>query len=579
MSSQGVSKRICSQPKDRKRSRFGCGTCRARKVKCDQAFPICRTCSSSSRVCDGYGVWGGGGSNAVGLRRPREALFQAASPKPLYMPFLVANTVEKEHFDWFKHRALPKIPGSFNNDFWTTLLPQACLSERAILNAVLALSSIHRGDSKIPSRQSDGQAGSGPKCKDKTETFALQHYVQAIAHLQPYLSSRDRRSLRITLIACIVFVSTDFLRGHFETARNHVHSGLKLLAEMQHPASANGRDNQIEDAGKSYVNVGFGDSTDQWIAEVLSRLHIQISLYLPPTDHPQIYFHIPACHPRPQLFESHKTAWIELDRQFHIVLDLARRARQHQRDPLESPSLPAVMEKAQRSVLMDLEQWSVIYKASESVFVRGRSTEEIRAYHIIGIYHIMVTVMAHTCLHPNDESIFDKYTHLFLFLTEETERVRFSVGRPEEEMQLPENAMFDLPRSIIDVGCIPQLYYCALKCRVHNIRHRILALMRSMIHREGIWDARIVTAIAQRVVEVEEGDYYKSVETPMEDSWLKSTSILPESYRLRDVEFVYSGEPFDKVLLFCTGTQSSHKGKRVCIGQYDVISRSWQDSF
>lgn len=52
--------------KDRQRHRWkqkhafgGCGTCRRRHVKCDQARPLCLACRAVSVVCEGYSsdVW------------------------------------------------------------------------------------------------------------------------------------------------------------------------------------------------------------------------------------------------------------------------------------------------------------------------------------------------------------------------------------------------------------------------------------------------------------------------------------------------------------------------------------------
>lgn len=35
---------------------------RIRKVKCDEEFPSCHRCVSTGRLCDGYGIRGGGGA-------------------------------------------------------------------------------------------------------------------------------------------------------------------------------------------------------------------------------------------------------------------------------------------------------------------------------------------------------------------------------------------------------------------------------------------------------------------------------------------------------------------------------------
>jgi hypothetical protein len=34
----------------------GCGTCRTRRIKCDEAYPACSRCTKSKRVCLGYSI-------------------------------------------------------------------------------------------------------------------------------------------------------------------------------------------------------------------------------------------------------------------------------------------------------------------------------------------------------------------------------------------------------------------------------------------------------------------------------------------------------------------------------------------
>ncbi|KAI8951753.1 hypothetical protein F4801DRAFT_261378 [Xylaria longipes] len=553
-----VSNSAPSQPRDRQRSRSGCVTCRRRKVKCDEAYPACRRCISTGRACDGYGVWGGGGGsgNLPGLRQPRDGVVAAITcPKPLHIPFLIASAVEKEHFDWFRYRTLSKLPGSFNSDFWGTLLPQACLSERAVFKAVLALSSVHRGGCRSL-RQDMGNKNLAPiKPANEAEIFTLEYYLQAITHLKPYLYCRDRESFRITLIVCIVFVSIDLLRGNFNSAENHVRGGLRLIA------------------------AGIGDSTDHWIMEVLSRLYIQIHLCKPLSSHSYtVPFQIPSTHPPLQKFSSHRFAWLELDRQLHRIFDLESQARQHQRNSNTSAPLPIAMTRVQQSVLIDLEHWSEILKASKESLLDNRSVEYQKAYIILAMYHTMATIMAHTCVHPDDESVFDAHTDCFVLLTEQAAALHSIRGRALEETAPPSDGIsFDTSRTVVDVGCLPQLYYAALKCRIRRVRYRAIKLMQPLVHREGFWDARIAAAVAKRAIEVEEGDYYKSFEITGEGSRESSLPTLPECYRLRDVEAVYSGDPFDKVLLFCRRKQSDDNERRMCIGQYEVGSQSWVD--
>ncbi|KAI1308374.1 fungal-specific transcription factor domain-containing protein [Xylaria venustula] len=40
----------------REKSRQGCWTCKARKIKCDRGLPNCERCASAQRECEGYGI-------------------------------------------------------------------------------------------------------------------------------------------------------------------------------------------------------------------------------------------------------------------------------------------------------------------------------------------------------------------------------------------------------------------------------------------------------------------------------------------------------------------------------------------
>jgi hypothetical protein len=157
-----------------------------------------------------YGV----GGNFYGQRqRPEASRDDTIIPLPARVSFLIANAAEKEYFDWFKCRTLMKLPASFRSHIWTTLLLQASLDKPAVLHAVLALSSVHRAVTLNSGRQEQNNTAS-----NKVEQLTLQHYLKAICHLQPHFAARDRASFRVALITYVVFVSLDFLLGHFAAA-------------------------------------------------------------------------------------------------------------------------------------------------------------------------------------------------------------------------------------------------------------------------------------------------------------------------------------------------------------------------
>ena len=198
---------------------------RIRKVKCDEGRPVSHRCTSTGRVCDGYGIWGAGKS-FYRHRQSITGLKDAPRPPPSISAF-ASGTEEKGYFEGCKCRTAVKLPGSFVSRFWDTLLFQASSEEPAVLHAVLALSSVHKNGAFKANGQIEPDNGS-----DEQGHITLKHYVKAISHLQPHFSTKDRASFRVALITCVTFVYLELLRGHFGTAQTHLHNGLKILREI-----------------------------------------------------------------------------------------------------------------------------------------------------------------------------------------------------------------------------------------------------------------------------------------------------------------------------------------------------------
>lgn len=120
-------------------------------MKCDEKWPACCTCVSTGRVCDGYGIWGGGG-NRYEQRLSREAVPKPAKLVPtnlllrnssLSQTVPVESVEEHLHFEYFKHETLSKLPGVYGrkyNNIWELLVMQACANEPAVFHAVLGKS-------------------------------------------------------------------------------------------------------------------------------------------------------------------------------------------------------------------------------------------------------------------------------------------------------------------------------------------------------------------------------------------------------------------------------------------------------
>lgn len=178
----------------KKKVKTGCLTCKFRKVRCDEAHPSCTRCLSTGRNCDGYGIW------SEGRHRMPETIQTSVAIEVSRKSSL--NTQERGYLEWCTCHTSVKLPGLFGSHFWDTLILQACDSEQAVLNAVLALGCAYKV------KHSPGEPSSD-------ERSMLSHYNKAIHHLEPaFLFDNSRQQARVALITCMLFIYLEILRGN-----------------------------------------------------------------------------------------------------------------------------------------------------------------------------------------------------------------------------------------------------------------------------------------------------------------------------------------------------------------------------
>ncbi|KAF2878480.1 hypothetical protein BDV95DRAFT_479319 [Massariosphaeria phaeospora] len=519
-----------SNPSTRKpsgRSKSGCRTCRIRKVKCDEGRPACRRCISTGRVCDGYGIWGGGG-NDYHQRRPSVAPARSNEimnrPSPPLLK-VAGNTEENRYLQWFTSRILMKIPGPFALSFWGNLIMQASLSEPAVLHAVLTLSSIHKREVLFDKDQVEGE-----------NQFMLQHYIKAIQHLRPHFSVDDRASKRVALIACLVFVWLECLRGRFQTAQTHLQNGMKIL--------------ESQESFDGYAGMMLLESTrdpiDDCIVEAFFRLRLHMELFERSSGHPRSFLGIWKPRTLAVVFYTTNQAWNALEVLLDDISQLSSQARHQQLPSSTALVYPATLLEQQECIKEKLATWFAAYESCKDDLQKGEYYQVTCT--LISEYHIMANIMVDTCLHPDDEMIFENCTAQFVSIichSRDMWRSRISpyIGTRAE-------ISLDMAHSTADMGWIPPLYYTALKCRIHRVRLQAIRLLESSLHREGMWDSIIAAHITRRVMEIEERDVYRNYD--MNDSFSLATApealdfsfpILPDGFRLHEMKVELPDSP------------------------------------
>lgn len=225
--------------KKHRKVRTGCRTCKFRRVKCDETYPACRRCFKFGQICDGYGIWGGGGfyqdeKDSRNLSRPiaRDAII-VASPLhrgPTSTPGLRVSSDEQVYLQWFIHGTSRSPPRIFRSSFWDPAILQASANEPMLLQALLALSAAHRRHVLEPVTRA--RAGLAP---DRAEIFLLRHYGSAIRGLQAYLNNEEkipRSKLFIAASMCAIFVLLSLLRGRFDEASVHLKTGACIAKQL-----------------------------------------------------------------------------------------------------------------------------------------------------------------------------------------------------------------------------------------------------------------------------------------------------------------------------------------------------------
>ena len=448
--------------------------------------------------------------------------------------------------------------------FWDKLVFQAIVKEPAVLHAVLALSSAHK------SEVLDGShLGSQDSLPNEQERFMLQHYSTAINHLRPHFSVKDRTSVHVALIACIVFVYLELTRGHFRTAQTHVQNGIKLLCELSLSTEEDGTLSRKLST----------DPIDEWIIEALSSLHLQLALLNPANQ--TTFLGLQSSGPEiPVLFGSCNQARKSLDQLLNKVFVLSEQVRQQENFKSRTHRLDLF--HRQQCIRAELSSWLAVYKSSLASMSDLMPLRSKFAYKMLCSYYTIASIMVDTCLSSACETRFDHHSKDFISI------VDFAIGLWKLSFTTPiKQKLFGYTAKHTDstgeMGWIPPLYYVAIKCRVHRVRLQAIRLLNLSPHREGLWVATTVAAVARKVMQIEEGDFYKelcldddfSLSDPAEERDLKLPA-LPEHRRMNEVHIVLPDDPEGKVLLSCK-RRAEVDTWEVYESEYDVLSRHWDD--
>ncbi|KAH8130854.1 hypothetical protein LI328DRAFT_159129 [Trichoderma asperelloides] len=517
----------------------GCQTCKKRRVKCDEEKPACQRCISTGRVCDGYGIWGGGNAYGSSNKAPSLSKLSLTYYKKMPVPLNVVSMSQMHRiagrpasigFEYFRRYTSTKLPGLFESGFWDSLVLQASDQEPAVLHAVTALGAAHKND----------------------EHISLIEYNKAIQHLRQSLNSSDRDALRVSLITCLLFVCIELLRGGFKAGYAHLSNGLRILHEIQRRDGIT-TNNEI-------ILRSRAQSVEDTLVEVFSRLNLQTALF----GHVSAYLlfvgdtdQAPRTYDIPPAFSSIREAKKHIDALINGSHSLAQQATQLL---LERQPFPETLYQNQNKLETALTKFLITLKSSREELSRsplGATWRNILGVPMLFLYHTMAKIMAATALRGVNEMIFDSHLQDFELLVKQSSNLcdkmlhEIAESIRKKAVMMPGNNTFT-----IDMGFIPPLYYTLAKCRQPNLRRMVLELLKRVPHREGAWDGPTVIRMGKALIRLEEGRIYDGLEItpscsipdpPMADD----LPVIPISQRFTSVNVALPDYADAKATLFC----------------------------
>ena len=414
------------------------------------------------------------------------------------------NDCERECFNYFRARTVPKSSSFFGSEFWSRRVLQISHSEPAVKHAVLALSSLHR------------QYELENLIKlDQGRQYALLNYSKAVRYTTKLLSHNTHDSLEKALVACVLFICYEEQMGDYRSAQMHLESGLCILSDI--------RERLAIDQSKG------GPAVSDDILETFSRLDLQAMTLadsrVPHTFQLSLRFmftqqDIPStfsslAEAQHLLFEHLKWS-ILISELFSGGFSAMPQTSQTIADLLVMKSTSETCLKTWASVFAEFRQ-----KQSQGLL----NSEVQDALTITQIYHDITVLM----IGPGSsrkETTFDAHTARFekiLTLIETLPALMNSTSRTIGKLWHHKNLSFEL-------GIVLPLFYIAYRCREPYLRRRAFTHLDSLNCRDGSWDSSGAAKVAKRIMEIEEeglGDV-KCAKQIKEEKRVKEVMVIVE---------------------------------------------------
>lgn len=433
-----------------------------RRVKCDEGRPECKKCISTGRKCDGFEI------------APEPAITSPPLPTqclhaltPLYGK---ASLFEKEMFSLFRTKTVTQVAGAFYQPFWHVDVLLAAQTQPAIWHASLSMAAMYSWF-KIPPDDPQGQL-----IRQNHYKFALKQYNEAITHLVELAQNKDIQSAEVLLMASVLFTGLSSLRGDPKEAMMHASHGLRVAEQWKFLERTEApEDNNTTHILPTKSLVGLVDGFEVQYMWTGARQPI--------LRRPNIPREVPVAP-----FASATEACFELQRLVGGLLIAVRneKVRRTADQPLPVPDLRQPYRHA-------LSAWKV--KFSHLKWSQRLRQTDLDCALVLDIWLCGAEIAASLDL-SLFEIAWDKFAPKFKRIVKLTQKLVAEEALLEEQRGRP---VYSFSPSV----CEP-LFMVGSSCRDSGVRRKAISLLRQRPRREGIWDAKLMAAIAEAKMLIEE---------------------------------------------------------------------------
>ena len=457
----------------------GCGTCRRRKVKCDERKPQCRRCTKYGVECEGYRnkrepqswvVVGLGTKSSTPSDRAKEEVKRnpasgsepkaKPSPKLALMPTYGTGEESRALASYLSTVAVT-ISEFSSPYFWRILIPQASWTQPAIKHGLVALTMLQGSLKTIKG---------GSLSADER---SMWHYNQTIK-----LLSRDNPTVEVALLTCFLFFTYENTQGNFKMSRRHIKGGIKIIKEWQ-PQRVQALNDDIM---KQDIIPRFREGLEFLRACLPSQTPLPAGSVTARLPQSTIMVHHDRDIPDPPSSAHGDLGGIfpSIEAAYAAFYECVRRVL-----------CPSTIRGGTLTPL--LVRWKRTFDSSDGLRACDQSL-----LRFIGVHYHTCRIIGAVILHGLEDGLedpeisFDAYLEDFRFIVDE---MHFLVARTNDRA---------LAVHYQKIGFIPPLFLTALKCRNSLLRWRAVGLLEQLQSREGCWTSQCAAKIARECINWEE---------------------------------------------------------------------------